>query len=69
MGKWPLIGLRGENTIVIQYLDEIQLIIAFGGHIGLKQPRNLKLDFMCAFEKYAEFYLERSVDFVSDWIF
>ena len=48
MTNWPLCSLKCQNAITIQHFNENKLICNFRGHIGLKQPRNFKLDFMCA---------------------
>ena len=49
MTKWPICSLKCQNAISIWYFDKNEPTCDFGGHIVLKQPRNLKLDFKCAY--------------------
>ena len=53
IAKMPISRLRGKNTIAIWYFNKNELIWDFGGHTGLKQPQNLKLDFKSARVKSA----------------
>ena len=65
MVKLPPSRLKWKNAIAIWYFNKIGLIWDFGGHTGLKQPQNLKLDFKSARSNSANSCLTRSVNFIS----
>ena len=69
MAKLPYSKLGWKNSIGIWYFFENELILDFGGHNGLKQSQNLKLDFKFARVKSASAWLKRCVDFNSDHSF
>ena len=66
LAKWPLTSLKWQNQIAIWYFNENEVIWNYGGHIGLKQPRNYKFNFGWAWAKSTLPHLNKSVDFTSN---
>ena len=65
MTSWPGSNIWLKNAFAMWYLNENELIWEIWGHIDLKQPQNLKIDFKSAQVKSAASCLKTSVNFIS----